>query len=59
MLPPQDVPSTDPNFGLTDIKTALRFIKEIASSFGGDPDKVTVAGHSSGGQMIRGETSSV
>ena len=55
MLPPGDISSTDPNLGLNDIKTGLRFFKGLASSFGGDPDKITVGGHSSGGHMIRGE----
>jgi hypothetical protein len=55
MLPPDDIYSTDPNLGLNDIKTGLRFFKGLASSFGGDPDKITVGGHSSGGHMIRGE----
>ncbi|KAG7562092.1 hypothetical protein FFLO_02471 [Filobasidium floriforme] len=54
MLPPDDIYSTDPNLGLNDIKTGLRFFKGLASSFGGDPDKITVGGHSSGGHMIRG-----
>jgi hypothetical protein len=55
MLPPDDISSTDPNLGLNDIKTGLRFFKGLASSFGGDPDKITVGGHSSGGHMVRGE----
>jgi carboxylesterase type B len=55
MLPPNDISSTDPNLGLNDIKTGLRFFKGFASSFGGDPDKITVGGHSSWGHMVRGE----
>lgn len=55
MLPLDDIYSTDPNLGLNDIKTGLRFFKGLASSFGGDPEKITVGGHSSGGHMVRGE----
>lgn len=40
------------NLGLMDIIAALRWIKENAPSFGGDPAKITVAGESAGAANI-------
>lgn len=39
----------DPNAGLLDQVAALRWTRENARAFGGDPDRITVAGYSSGG----------
>ncbi|KAG8745605.1 hypothetical protein FRC10_007496 [Ceratobasidium sp. 414] len=41
------------NLGLRDTITALQFINKVIPSFGGDATQVTVAGQSSGGQMVR------
>jgi carboxylesterase type B len=38
------------NNGHYDQRTALRWIKQYISGFGGDPDRVTVAGESIGGR---------
>lgn len=51
--------ATDPrgvsgNYGLLDILLALRWVKRHVSKFGGDPERVTVLGQSSGGTAILG-----
>ena len=40
------------NFGLWDILAALRWIQQNIETFGGDPDRVTLFGESSGAQNI-------
>ena len=40
------------NLGLLDVIEALRWVRDHIAGFGGDPDAVTVSGHSSGGDAI-------
>ncbi|KAF7331245.1 Carboxylic ester hydrolase [Mycena kentingensis (nom. inval.)] len=46
-------PMGPPNLSVRDVMNALRFLGKVLPSFGGDASKITLAGQSSGANMIR------
>lgn len=52
LLPPSSM-SGSSNLAVRDVITALQFIRQVLPSFGGNINQITVAGQSSGGNLIR------
>ncbi|GBE81697.1 alpha/beta-hydrolase [Sparassis latifolia] len=46
-------PSGETNLAVLDVMTALSFLQKVVPSFGGSASKITLAGQSSGANMIR------
>jgi carboxylesterase type B len=46
-------PDGSTNLAVKDVISAMKFIQNVASSFGGSKTDITLAGQSSGGNMIR------
>ncbi|KAN0128446.1 Alpha/Beta hydrolase fold [Lactarius tabidus] len=46
-------PDGSTNFAVRDIITSLQFLQKVVASFGGDASKITIAGQSSGANLIR------
>lgn len=46
-------PDGTTNLAVKDLVNALQFLKKVLPDFGGDPNKVTIAGQSSGAGLVR------
>eukprot|EP01113_Clastostelium_recurvatum_P044516 TRINITY_DN7527_c1_g1_i1.p1 TRINITY_DN7527_c1_g1~~TRINITY_DN7527_c1_g1_i1.p1 ORF type:complete len:500 (+),score=73.90 TRINITY_DN7527_c1_g1_i1:174-1502(+) len=52
VLSKNDERNVSGNYGVSDMVTALQWVKNNIVQFGGDPNKVTIFGHSSGGTGV-------
>lgn len=57
MLPPADMgpAARDPNLALGDVILALQQIQKYVGLLGGDGNRITIGGQSSGSSLVRGE----
>lgn len=46
-------PDGTTNLAVKDLVNALQFLKRVLPAFGGSPNKVTIAGQSSGAALVR------
>lgn len=46
-------PSTENNLGQADMVAGLKWVQDNIAAFGGDPDDVTISGHSAGGMAVQ------
>ena len=52
-----EAPDAPSNFGLLDQKAGLAWVKRNIAAFGGDPDRITIAGQSAGGASVQHQLS--
>lgn len=46
-------PDGTTNLAVKDLVNALQFLKQVVPAFGGNPNKITIAGQSSGAHLVR------
>jgi len=51
-LRPRDPAGSTGNYGMQDQRAVLAWVRQSAASFGGDPERVTIFGESSGGTSV-------